>query len=56
MKKNFQKSLSHFIQKKEDHLSLGLYLVKELVRNYGGKIKIYSKKGEGTKVKISLPL
>jgi PAS domain S-box-containing protein len=34
---------------------LGLYLVKSLIDNYGGKIVIESKEGEGTHVYVKLP-
>ncbi len=34
---------------------LGLILIKELIEKHGGKIKVYSKKGEGTRFTFTIP-
>lgn len=41
-----------FVSKKADGLGLGLYEVRELVKDMGGKLHIESEKGKGTRVTI----
>ncbi len=45
-----------FFTTKRNGTGLGTSLSKEIIELHGGKIKYYSKVGEGTKVVISLPL
>ena len=45
-----------FSSSKENHLGLGLFIVKNIVDSYNGKIEVSSKQGRGTSVKITLPL
>jgi signal transduction histidine kinase len=45
-----------FTTTKEDGLGLGLYQVREIVENMGGKIEIFSEEGKGTEVIVTFPL
>lgn len=45
-----------FTTSKNIGTGLGLYLVREIVENHGGQIAIVSKAGQGTLVRISIPL
>ena len=42
--------------KSEDGTGLGLTIVQSLVELHGGKLKIESELGKGTRVRVSLPL
>jgi CheY-like chemotaxis protein len=44
-----------FFTTKPSGTGLGLHVAKEVATSHGGDINIYSKKGEGTRVKILLP-
>lgn len=50
-----EKIFSPFYTRKEKGTGLGLFIVKKLVDELKGKIKVYSKLGFGTKVEVELP-
>ena len=55
-KKEIKHIFDPFFSTKEKGSGLGLYIVKRIVENAGGKIKVESKVGSGTTVTIKLPV
>ncbi|HVJ64683.1 MAG TPA: HAMP domain-containing sensor histidine kinase [Bdellovibrionota bacterium] len=53
LSKVFDKGLSY---NKENGFGLGLYHARECVKEWGGKIEIFSKLDEGTHLEVSIPL
>lgn len=44
-----------FFSTKKEGAGLGLFYVKEIVERWGGKIEVFSQKGEGTRIEVYLP-
>ena len=51
-----EKIFDNFYTTKSDSMGLGLFLVKQEVEQYGGKVSCESKEGCGTTITIALPL
>ncbi|WP_141432348.1 ATP-binding protein [Bacillus sp. 03113] len=51
-----QKLFMPFYTTKKEGTGIGLSICKKIIQNHGGDISIQSKKGEGTKICIQLPL
>ncbi len=54
--RNLKRIKEAFVTTKSDGLGLGLFIVKKLMEEYGGKLDISSEVGKGTEVVLTFPL
>jgi two-component system sensor histidine kinase AtoS len=45
-----------FFTTKESGTGLGMFIIKKIIDNHGGRIEIQSRPGQGTTVKVFLPV
>jgi len=55
LRKNLDQIFEPFFSTRPDHVGLGLTFVKRVMEEHGGKIRVESQKGKGTKMSLTLP-
>ncbi|MCI0469819.1 MAG: ATP-binding protein, partial [Nitrospirae bacterium] len=53
---NIDKIFEPFFSAKQNGLGLGLPIAKRIIEEHGGRIELKSAEGEGTEVRLTLPL